>query len=78
MEMTGRSQNFRLLEIARRETASPKVQSKLGNKVNSPGLTQDTKDVLPYFSPSLAHGLPILTLPKETTFPCARQMKDVT
>ena len=41
METTGKSQNFRLLEIA-----SPKDQGRLDNELNSPGLTQDTEDAL--------------------------------
>lgn len=72
MEMTGRSQNFRLLEIATRETASPKEQSKPGNTAY-PGHRRCSA----VLSTSLAHGLPLLMLPKRTMFPCARQMKDL-
>lgn len=73
MEMTSRSQNFRLPEIPRRETGSPKDQSRLGNE--QPRAYPGHRRCSAVLSTRLAHRLPILTLPKGTTFPCARQME---
>lgn len=72
MEMTGRSQNSRLLEITKRETAQD--PSKLGNE--QPKAYPEHRRWSALTSTSLAYGLPIMTLPNGITFPCARQMKD--
>lgn len=70
--MTGRSQNFRLAEIAKRETT--KDPSKLGDEQPRAYPEHRRWSVT---STSLAYGLPIMTLPKGIMFPCATQIKDL-
>lgn len=72
-EMTGRSQNFWLLEIAKRKTT--KEPSKLDNE--QPRAYPEHRRWSAVTSTSLAYGLPIMMLPNGITVLCARQIKDL-